>query len=101
MLPITSNARRRGVSSELSALRPAPPASVRSGNRCSPAVRNDCSALMPCAASRDRSVSLNTTAARVPGRSSSSSSGPVCHGERCSSIRASTPATAPQFANDS
>ena len=93
--------RRCAVSSAPSALSAAPPASVLSGSERGLAERMACSGLTPCAARRWRSPSVSTRVGRVPRRSSSSSSGPAAQGGRCSSSRASVPATAPQLAKTS
>jgi hypothetical protein len=97
MLLTTARLRRCQPSRSLAAPRPDPPASVRSAGRLGLAERSDWIGLMPCAMSLMRSVSLSTRAGRVPGRNSSSSSGPGCHSGRCCSMRHSAAATAPQL----
>jgi len=101
MLLTTARLRRRQPSRSLAAPRPEPPASVRSAGSRGLAERSDWIGLTPWAISRLRSASLSTRAGRVPGRSSSSLSGPACHSGLCCSMRHSAAATAPQLAKRS
>ncbi len=99
MLAISSRLRRCAVSRRPAGVAAAPPASVFSATARGLAERSDCNGFRPCAASRARSASVSANCGRADWRSSSSSSSPGCHGERCVSRRASVPATAPQLAN--
>lgn len=97
MLLTTARLRRCQLSRPLAVPRPDPPASVRRAGSLGLAERSDWIGLTPWAMRRVRSASLSTRAGRVPGRNSSSSSGPACHSGLCCSMRHSAAATAPQL----